>query len=143
MTSEDWSTRSGLREIARSRAERISGWRAPIAYAVGYRREGEWDFPHVNQSDGTHGLPVVLLAEYLHYASGTHEFSLSPAQLGEAIALLAPAEAATDVTHPNLLAWRAVADADADEIAAVFIGSLDDESAGPADAALRSRLTRD
>jgi hypothetical protein len=56
---------------------------------------------------------------------------------------LTPAEVATDVTHPNLLAWRAVADADADEIAAVFIGSLDDESARPADAALRSRLTRD
>ncbi|HYO00864.1 MAG TPA: hypothetical protein VET27_02770 [Mycobacterium sp.] len=61
--------------------------------------------------------------------------------MNELITQLAPAEAATDFSHPNLVAWRAVADAEADEIAAVFIGSLDDEPAGPVDAALRGKLT--
>jgi hypothetical protein len=32
--------------------------------------------------------------------------------LGDAIARLAPAEAATDVKDPNLVAWHAVADVD-------------------------------
>jgi hypothetical protein len=141
MADEDWSTLAGLREIARSRAERIAGWQPPIAYAVGYHTDGDWVFPHVNPPGGTHGLPAVILAECLGYASGTREFSLTAAQLGDAIARLAPAEAATGVKHPNLVAWRAVADAEPVEIAAVFIASLDDDPAGPADAALRGRLS--
>ncbi len=141
MTAEGWSTLAGLREMARARAQGIAGWRAPIAYAVGYLAPDGWDFPHVNQSGSTAGLPAIILAEYLGYASGTREFLLTPAQLNELITQLAPAEAATDVSHPNLVAWRAVADAEADEIAAVFIGSLDDEPAGPVDAALRGKLT--
>lgn len=139
--AEDWSTPAGLREIARSRAERLSGWQPPIAYAVGYRTDGDWVFPHVNLTGSTAGLPAVILAEYLGYTSGTREFSMTAAQLGEVIARLAPAEAATDVKHPNLVAWRAVAGAEPVEIAAVFIAALDDDPAGPADAALRGKLS--
>jgi hypothetical protein len=61
--------------------------------------------------------------------------------LDDAIAQLAPAVAAAGISHPNLVAWRAVAAAAPVEIAVVFIGSVDDAPAGPADAALRSRLT--
>jgi hypothetical protein len=61
--------------------------------------------------------------------------------LDAAIAQLAPAEAAAGVSHPNLVAWRAVAAAEPLEIAVVFIGSVDDPPAGPADTDLRSRLT--
>jgi hypothetical protein len=141
MADEDWATLTGLREIARARAERIPGWRAPVAYAVGYRRDDGWCFPHVNQPSGTHGLPAVILAECVGHASGTREFSVTPAQLDDAIAQLAPAEAAAGVNHPNLVAWRAVAAAEPLEIAVVFIGSVDDPPAGPADTDLRSRLT--
>jgi len=140
MADEDWATLTGLREIARARAERIPGWQAPVAYAVGYRGDDGWHFPHVNQP-GTHGLPAVILAECVGHASGTREFSVTPAQLDDAIAQLAPAEAAAGVNHPNLVAWRAVAAAEPVEIAVVFIGSVDDAPAGPVDAALRSRLT--
>lgn len=141
MADEDWTTLAGLREIARVRAARIPGWQAPVAYAVGYRTGGDWHFPHVNQPSATHGLPAVILAECVGHASGTREFSMTPAQLDDAIAQLAPAEAAAGVSHPNLVAWRAVASAEPDEIAVVFMGSVDDEPAGPADAALRGRLT--
>ncbi|MBB5164098.1 hypothetical protein [Mycobacterium sp. AZCC_0083] len=141
MADADWATLTGLREIARARAERIPGWQAPVAYAVGYRGDDGWHFPHVNQPSGTHGLPAVILAECVGHASGTREFTVTPAQLDDAIAQLAPAEAAAGVSHPNLVAWRAVAAAEPLEIAVVFIGSVDDAPAGPADAALRSRLT--
>ncbi|KAA0083362.1 hypothetical protein CIW52_13155 [Mycolicibacterium sp. P9-64] len=141
MADEDWSTLTGIREIARARAARIPGWQAPVAYALGYRSDDGWHFPHVNQPSGTHGLPAVILAEIVGHAAGTREFSVTPGQLDDAIAQLAPAEAATGVSHPNLVAWRAVAAAESHEIAVVFIGSVDDDSAGPADAALRGKLT--
>jgi hypothetical protein len=141
MTDEDWTTLPGLREIARVRAERILGWQAPVAYAVGYRGDDGWHFPHVNQPSGTHGLPAVVLAECVGHTSGTHEYSVTPTELGDAIASLEPAEAAAGVSHPNLVAWRAVAAAEPSEIAVVFIGSVADHPAGAADAALRSWLT--
>jgi hypothetical protein len=141
MADEDWTTLTGLREIARARAALIAGWQAPVAYAVGYRGDDGWHFPHVNQPSGAHGLPAVILAECVGHTSGTREFSMTPGQLDEVIARLAPAEAAAGVNHPNLVAWRAVAVAEPVEMAVVFIGSVDDDPAGPADAALRSRLT--
>jgi hypothetical protein len=141
MADEDWTTLTGIREIARVRAARIPGWQAPVAYAVGYRSDDGWHFPHVNQPSGTHGLPAVILAECVGHTAGTREFSVTRAQLDDAIAALAPAEAAAGINHPNLVAWRAVASAEPDEIAVVFIGSVDDDPAGPADAALRRHLT--
>lgn len=139
MATEDWSTLAGLREISRVRSERIPGWQAPVAFAVGYESQGDWVFPHINRP-GVHGLPAVLLAEVLGYASGTAEYAMTAAQLAEAIARLAPAEAATDVNHPNLGAWRTVQAAEPAAIAAVFIGDLADPFAGPVDAALREQF---
>src|SRR3954449_12941612 len=112
MADEDWTTLTGLREIARVRAERIPGWQAPVAYAVGYRGHDGWHFPHVNQPSGTHGLPAVILAECVGYTSGTREFSMTTMQLDDTIARLAPAEAAVGINHPNLVAWRSVVAAD-------------------------------
>lgn len=140
MAVEDWSTRAGLREIARVRSERIPGWQAPAAFAVGYEVDGDWVFPHINRPGGTHGLPAVMLAEVLGYSSGTAEFTVTPAQLAEAIAMLEPAEAATDVQHPNLAAWRTVRAAAPGMIAAVFVGDVEDPLAGPVDAALREEF---
>ena len=140
MAPEDWSTRAGLREISRARSAQIPGWQAPVAYAVGFQRDGQWAFPHVNEPGGTHGLPAVMLAETLGYSSGTCEYRLTSGQLAEAIAKLAPAEAATDVDHPNLAAWRAVQAAGVREIVAVFVGDVGDPPAGPADSALRAQF---
>ncbi len=140
MTSQDWSTLAGLREIQRVRSDRICGWTAPVTYAVGFHTGGDWAFPHVNLPTGTHGLPAVILAEVLGHSSGTHEYRLTNTQLAQAIATLEPAEAATGVEHPNLVSWRTIAAEQPQEIAAVFVGSLDDPTAGPADRALRQML---
>lgn len=140
MVEEDWSTLAGLHEIRRARSGRIEGWAAPAAYAVGFRRGSEWVFPYINLPGGTHGLPAVILAEVVGYSHGTREIFISAASLAQAITDLQPAEAATDVDHPNLGAWRAIAAADPHEIVAVFVGSLDDPVAGSADAALRARM---
>lgn len=138
--TEDWSTLTGLREIRRARSERIPGWKPPVAYAVGFRSGRDWTFPYVNQPGGIHGLPAVILAEVLGYSSGTREFRLTLAQLDEATARLQPAEAATDVDHPNLASWRTIAAEKPAELAAVYVGSLDDPVAGEADRALRGMI---
>lgn len=137
---EDWSTLAGLHEIRRARSGLIEGWAAPVAYAVGFRRGREWVFPYVNLPGGTHGLPAVMLAEVVGYSHGTREICVSATCLAQAITALQPAEAATDVDHPNLAAWRSITAADPREIVGVFIGSLNDPIAGPADAALRARI---
>jgi hypothetical protein len=85
-------------------------------------------------------LPAVILAEVVGYASGTRESAVPEAHLAHAIVELQPAEAATDVDHPNLASWRTIAAERPREIAAVFIASLDDPIAGRADAALRALI---
>ncbi|GFG83301.1 hypothetical protein MPRG_65770 [Mycobacterium paragordonae] len=140
VTSEDWSTLAGLREVSRVRSGRIPGWSAPVAYAVGFFDGREWKFPYVNRPGGTHDLPAVMLAEVVGYGGGTHEFHLTAEQLAIAIAKLAPAEAVSDVDHPNLMSWRSIAAAAPSQIAAVFVGSLEDQPAGNADVALRLLL---
>jgi hypothetical protein len=142
MDTEDWATLAGLADIKRSRSARIPGWQAPVVYAVGYCSGGDWIFPHINRPGGRHGLPAVMLAEIVGYSSGTYEFPLSVTQLTDAIRSLEPAEATTEVDHPNLQAWRAIAVEQPSDVTAVFIGNLDDEPVGPADRELRKQLTQ-
>ena len=143
MNNEDWSTHAGLTTIRYARGAAISGFQAPIAYAVGFRDGSGWVFPQMNQPGGIHGLPAVMLAEVLGYRSGTVEYVLTEAQLAEAIDKLAPAEAATDIEHPNLWAWRAIADRRPGQMAAVFIDSLNAPIQGEADQALRPQIVGD
>jgi hypothetical protein len=138
--AQDWTTPAGLREIARTRAVLIEGWRPPVAFAVGHLAAGHWVFPHVNGSDAGAGLTAVILAETVGHTAGTREYRLSAGQLDSAIAQLAPAAAAVELRHPNLAAWRKVAAAATAQIAAVFVGDLADPPAGPADTALRRLL---
>lgn len=91
---------------------------------------GEWVFPYVNPPGGTHGLPAVILAEVVRYASGTREFAVPGAHLAQAIVAFQPAAAGTDVDHPDLASWRTMAAERPREIAAVFIALLDDPVAG-------------
>lgn len=142
MPPEDWTTSDGLRDIARTRAARIDGWRAPAAFGVGYRTadSGDWIFPHVNNPDAPSALSAVLLAETIGYVSGTAEFPMTIRQLDRAIGRLAPAAAAPALRHANLQAWRDIAAVRPAEIVAVFVGDPTDPPAGPADAALRRLL---
>ncbi len=142
MPTEDWTTPDGLRDIARARAARIDGWRAPVAFGVGHRSAdgGDWIFRHVNTSGAPSALSAVLLAETVGYVSGTAEIPMTDTQLDAAIGKLAPAAAAPSLRHANLQAWRDIAAMRPAELAAVFVGDLTDPPAGPADAALRRLL---
>lgn len=145
MTDLDWSTPDGLAAIAEHLAARIEGWRTPVAHAVALSPASsspEWVLPHVNGPGGRHGLPAVVLATVLRHDGSTATLPLSPAALTAAIESLAPAEACTEVEHPNLAAWRQVLRElegnPAREAAAVFVADLDDPVTSEADASVRA-----
>lgn len=135
---DEWSTLDGLARIRERLGAQIDGWVPPASYALAV--DGE--LPYVNQPGGRHGLPGVVLATVLKHDGSTATLDVSRQQLDEAINALAPAAACTDVDHPNLAAWRAIA-ARLDErgsgtVQAVFVRSTDDPVGSDLDAALRA-----
>ncbi|MDZ5622961.1 pyridoxamine 5'-phosphate oxidase family protein [Nocardioides sp. HM23] len=135
---DEWSTLDGLAAIRERLGDQIDGWVPPVSY--GLALDGE--FPYVNQPGGRHGLPGVVLATVLKVDGSTATLEVSRQQLDEAITALAPAEACTDVDHPNLAAWRAIA-ARLDQngggsVTAVFVRSVDDPVGSELDATLRA-----
>ena len=145
MTDLDWSTPDGLAAIREHLAERIDGWRQPVAHAVGLSPASsspEWVFAHVNAPGGAHGLPAVVLASVLKHDGSTATLPLSRSALAAAVESLAPAEACTSLEHPNLAAWREVlAELDgnpAREAQAVFVADLDDPVTSEADGSMRA-----
>lgn len=143
----DWSTPEGLSEIKAALAATIEGWRSPVAYAVGISPASsspEFEFPQVNPPGGTHGLPCVILAAVVGHAHGSATYELSAQQLSQAVTTLAPAEACTSLSHPNLAAWREVLGElesnPARTAYAVFVGDLDDPVTSEADATLRTMV---
>ncbi len=144
MSDLDWSTPDGLAAIREHLAERIEGWQAPVAHAVALSPASsspEWDLPHVNPPGGRHGLPAVVLATILGHDGSTATLPLARADLAAAVESLAPAEACTEMDHPNLAAWReALHELDgnpAREAVAVFVADLDDPVTSEADGSLR------
>ena len=145
MTDLDWSTPDGLEAIRRHLAERIEGWRQPVAHAVGLSPASsspEWVFAHVNTPGGRHGLPAVVLATVLGHDGSTATLPVSRSDLAAAVESLAPAEACTSLEHPNLAAWREVlAELEgnpAREALAVFVADLDDPVTSEADGSMRA-----
>lgn len=135
---DEWSTLDGLAAIRERLAGQIDGWVPPASYALAV--DGE--LPYVNAPGGQHGLPAVVLATVLKHDGSTATLEVSRQQLDEAITALAPAAACTDVDHPNLAAWRAIAarlDANGGgTVSAVFVRSADDPVGSELDAALRA-----
>ena len=145
MTDLDWSTTQGLAAIREHLADRIDGWRQPVAHAIGLSPASsspEWEFRHVNVPGGQHVLPAVVLASVLHHDGSTASLPVSPGALAAAVESLAPAEACQEVDHPNLAAWRGVlADLEgnpAREAVAVFVADLDDPVTSEADGSMRA-----
>jgi len=145
MTDLDWSTPDGLAAIREHLAARLDGWRQPVAYAVGLSPASsspEWVFAHVNAPGGCHGLPAVILATVLRHDGSTATLPLSRSELAAAVQSLAPAEACTELEHPNLAAWREVlAELEgnpAREARAVFVADLDDPVSSEADGSMRA-----
>jgi hypothetical protein len=147
MTDLDWSTPEGLAAIKDHLASRIEGYAPPVAHAVGITpasSSAEIEFPHINAPGAPQGLPAVILATILHHASGTRTYEVTVAELTAAIDALSPAEACTELEHPNLAAWRELrAEAESNparSLVAVFIDDLDDPVDSDADATLRAVL---
>ena len=135
---DEWGTLDGLGRIREQLAAQIDGWAYPVSYALAL--DGE--IGHVNEPGGIHRLPGVVLATVLKHDGSTATLEVSRHQLDEAIGALAPAEACTEVDHPNLAAWRALRDAHAERggaIAAVFVRDAADPVTSPLDADLRGR----
>ncbi len=135
---DEWSTLDGLAAIRQRMGAQLPGWEPPASYALVL--DGEPD--HVNAPGGTHGLPAVVLGTVLKHDGSTATIDVSRQQLDEAIITLAPAEACTDVDHPNLAAWRALRDRlDArggGRVQAVFVRSADDPVSSDLDALVRA-----
>lgn len=145
MSELDWSTPDGLAAIKDHLSAKIEGWRPPVAYAVGLSSassSAEWDFGHINTPGGRHGLPAVVLATILGHDGSTATLPLTTSQLAAAVESLAPAEACTDLDHPNLASWRvALAEAESNparSLVAVFVADLDEPVASEADGAMRA-----
>ena len=146
MTDLDWSTPDGLAAIrdhlaARDRrlapagrARRGAQPRVVVA-GVGVRARQR-------ARAGAHGLAAVVLATVLGHDGSTATLPVSRHQLAAAVESLEPAEACTDVDHPNLAAWREVLleleGNPAREAQAVFVADLDDPVTSEADGSMRA-----
>lgn len=148
------TTYATLDEINAAREEleaSIDGWQAPVAYGLGVGTVSpngsvlDVAYPHVNGP--AHRFPALALAKVLGHTAGSGTYEMSSDQLDAAIATIEPAEACTDVEHPNLEAFRLVRDVAQAPAAggerrvfACFMGSLDDPPTDAAGAYLRLHL---
>lgn len=135
---DEWSTLEGLGQIRERLAAQIDGWAYPASYALAL----DGVIGHVNELGGIHKLPGVVLATVLKHDGSTATLEVTAQQLDEAITALAPAEACTEVDHPNLADWRAARErlaASGGTLTAVFVRDPADPVSSAADADLRAR----
>ncbi|AJR18610.1 pyridoxamine 5'-phosphate oxidase family protein [Pimelobacter simplex] len=136
---DEWATLDGLGRIRVRLGEQIDGWQQPAGYALAL--DGE--LGHVNGPGGMHGLPAVVLATVLKHDGATATLDVTAQQLDEAITALTPAEACTDVEHPNLWSWRELRDRLREQggrgrVTAVFVRDTADPVSSEDDARLRA-----
>lgn len=143
----DWSTPEGLAAIAAHLRSQIDGYRDPVAWSLALSpatSDPEWELAHINRPGGRHALPAVVLATVLGHDGSTATLPVRSDQLDAAITSLAPAEACTSLDHPNLAAWRAAAQALADnpvrEAVLVWVADLDDPVSSDADGEMRAAI---
>ena len=119
--TERWETVEEI-NAARERFEAALGWKRPAVWGL-VTRDG--DVLRANVETGY--LPGVLVATVLGHTGGTAALPLTVADAEAAIALGVPAEACTDIPHPNIAALRGLVADGADAIA-VFVDEADLEA---------------
>ena len=135
--TEAWTTDDDLRRAREHFTAGIDGWVQPVLHGVvTTSRKGEQRVQVVSGRD--HRLPAIVLASVIGRSHGTVTMPVSVDELRRAIELLAQAEAATHVPHPNLWAWRRFVEEDHAVIEAVFVDSVDDDFSSEADRLLRA-----
>ena len=141
-TGQVWTTDEDLMAARLRFAEGLPGYEQPVAYGVGRVDDGELVFGHVNRPDGQHLLPAVVLASVCGHSSGTATYVLTADQMADAVARLAPAEAATHWDHPNLWSWRTLVNGGSSDstYVVIFVQNLDDPAVDEYDVQFRECL---
>jgi hypothetical protein len=141
--SEAWVTDDDLHSAQQRFAAQIPGLIMPVAYGVARKDASELTFGHVNVLGAVRPLPAVVLASVCGYVATTGVYRLDRERFAEAVDLLAPAEAATHMPHPNLCSWRdLLAQAGADSsFLAFFVAAATDPPVDRDDAQFRQLLT--
>ena len=107
----DYETIDGLNAWRESLEAANPGYRRAAAFAVGAATISpsgqilDTRYPVVNAGDSGL-LPSAVLSQVIGRTGGTGTHRLERADLEAAIAALEPAEACTEIPHPNLNAWR-------------------------------------
>jgi hypothetical protein len=137
--TEAWVTDDDLRMARERFASGIDGWVQPVAHGiVTTSADGASKVEVVSGLD--HRLPAIVLASVIGRSAGTQTVTVSVDQLRRAAELLAPAEAALHMPHPNLWTWRRLISERPALIEAVFVDELDDPLSSEADGLLRAAL---
>ncbi|MEV8515062.1 hypothetical protein [Dactylosporangium sp. NPDC051484] len=136
--TERWETVEAI-AAARDRFEAaIPGWRPPAAFGIARDGADGPSFARVGSAENR--LPAAVLATVCEHVGGSGSYRLGRDDLERVIGLLAPAQACTDVEHPNLVAWqRLYADlAPGEHVVAVFAADLTDAAGDRYVAALQA-----
>lgn len=105
----DLSTVDGILTAAARLQQSLPGYRPIAAHGSGLLNEGGGlEIEICNR--GGHDFPAMLLACVCDHRFRTEAVGISGAQLELAIATMAPAEQCEAFEHPNISAWRRLAD---------------------------------
>lgn len=105
--TERWETIEAV-NAARAEMEVRLGWERPAAWGL---LTPDGSVVRANVRGGY--LPGVVLATVVGHRSGSASYPLAPSAIAEAIASAEPAEACTDIPHPNIAALRVLSGAEA------------------------------
>ncbi|MEY9887865.1 hypothetical protein ABIA31_001505 [Catenulispora sp. MAP5-51] len=125
--TERWETVEAI-NAARAAMEQRLGWEQPAAWGL---LTPDGAVVRANVRGGY--LPGVAVATVVGYRSGTGSYPLPAAAIAEAIAMVEPGEACTDIPHPNLAVLRSLSGRD---VVVAFVSEAD-FAADAADAADR------
>jgi 2,3,4,5-tetrahydropyridine-2-carboxylate N-succinyltransferase len=108
--AEAWRTQDELNSARDAIEASLESYERPAAFGLGIATVGpsgatlDTYFPRANA--GGNFLPGAVLAAATGYRSGTTAIEVDDATLDRAITMLLPAEACTDIPHPNLWGWQ-------------------------------------
>ncbi|MHB8438954.1 MAG: hypothetical protein ACYDD4_07310 [Acidimicrobiales bacterium] len=141
--AEAWRTDEELAAAAERFAATVPGYRLPAAHGVARVDGDTLTFGHVNDFGSARPLPAAVLASVCGHHGSTAAYHIDRASFERAIELLAPAEAATHMPHPNLWSGRELlAGAGPDSSFVVFfVQDPDDEPVDEFDDRFRALLT--
>lgn len=120
-------------------------YRPPVIHGtVVQHADGRTEIGAVNR--GEHLLPAAVLALLVGWDGGTRSLDVPGVLLARAIGLLAPAEAAADVEHPNLQSWRRalahLADHPGCRVVVVLVADEADPPSSPHDVLVREHIAQ-